>query len=224
MIFFAFTLYSYGVAVYFTPILLLVLAIYLKYKKRISASDIIICIIIFLIIAMPIILTFAINFLRFNKSIYLGNITIPYYENLSRTEDMLFFSPNALEQLLRNIYCMLIVIFGQVDGLDWNSSELFGTLYHFTVIFAFIPLIVWKIESKQKKELERKDQKNNKEDKDLNLSKILLISWLSISLFTGVVINYTNINRLNTVWYPIIILAGKGIYWFYERLKYAERK
>ena len=36
MVFFALTLYSYGIAVYFTPILLLALAIYLRRKKKIS--------------------------------------------------------------------------------------------------------------------------------------------------------------------------------------------
>lgn len=222
MVFFSLTLYSYGIAIYFTPILLLVLAIYLKYKKRISIADLIICIIIFAILSIPIILMFAINLLKTNEGIYLGSITIPYYENLSRTDDMLFFSQNIIMQFLENICYTIIMIFAQTDGCEWNSSPIFGTVYHITVIFALISLIALIKEKRRKKKLKENYKTDEMPDENKNFAKVIVLSWLCTSIFTGLVINQTNINRLNTIWYPIIILATFGIYWIYKTLKNRE--
>ena len=59
-------------------------------------------------------------------------------------------------------------------------------------------------------------------DKNKNFAKVIVLLWLCTSIFTGLVINQTNINRLNTIWYPIIILATFGIYWIYKTLKNRE--
>ena len=84
---------------------------------------------------------FAINALHIEQNIKIGNVTIPYYKNLSRTEDMIFFAKNPLKQLINNIYSTIKVIFCQIDGAEWNSSKLFGTTYRITLIFAIIGFI-----------------------------------------------------------------------------------
>lgn len=228
MVFFALTLYSYGIAIYFTPILLLILAIYLKRKKKIPIPDLIICIVIFLVLAMPIIIMFAINILKTNQSIYLGNITIPYYESLSRTDDMLFFSHNILVQLFINIGFTVLMILGEFDGCTWNSSLVFGTGYHITLVLVIIAIII-KIKNKSwnftlpnifsvTADSNQGSDSGNINSKD-SFSKFLILSWLCTSLFTGIVINQTNINRLNTIWYPLIMLATFALYYFYDYLK-----
>ena len=233
MVFFALTLYSYGIAIYFTPILLLALAIYLRRKKKISIPDLIICIVIFSILAMPIILMFAINILKTNQSIYLGNITIPYYESLSRTDDMLFFSPNILVQLFINIGFTVLMILGEFDGCVWNSSLVFGTAYHITLVLVIVAIII-KIKNKAShihfglsdvfssttdSVQETVDGNTNLQD---NFPRFLILSWLCTSIFTGIVINQTNINRLNTIWYPLIMLATFALYYFYNYFKVFE--
>lgn len=228
MVFFALTLYSYGIAIYFTPILLLILAIYLKRKKKISIPDLIVCIVIFLVLAMPIIIMFAINILKTNQSIYLGNITIPFYESLSRTDDMLFFSPNILVQFFINIGFTVLMILGEFDGCTWNSSLVFGTVYHITLVLVIIAIII-KIKNKSwnftlsnifsvTSDSSQRIESGNINSND-SFSKFLILSWLCTSIFTGIVINQTNINRLNTIWYPIIILATFALYYFYDYFK-----
>ena len=233
MVFFALTLYSYGIAIYFTPILLLALAIYLRRKKKISIPDLIICIVIFSVLAMPIILMFAINILKPNESIFLGNITIPYYESLSRTDDMLFFSPNILVQLFINIGFTVLMILGEFDGCVWNSSLIFGTAYHITLVLVIVAIII-KIKNKASHiHFDLLDVFSSTTDSiqgtangDVNLQdnfpRFLILSWLCTSIFTGVVINQTNINRLNTIWYPLIILATFALYYFYNYFKRLE--
>ena len=233
MVFFALTLYSYGIAIYFTPILLLALAIYLRRKKKISIPDLIICIVIFSVLAMPIILMFAINILKTNQSIYLGNITIPYYESLSRTDDMLFFSPNILVQLFINIGFTVLMILGEFDGCVWNSSLVFGTAYHITLVLVIVAIII-KIKNKAShihfglsdvfssttdSVQETADGNTNLQD---SFPRFLILSWLCTSIFTGIVINQTNINRLNTIWYPLIMLATFALYYFYNYFKVFE--
>ena len=228
MVFFALTLYSYGIAIYFTPILLLILAIYLKRKKKVSLPDLIICIVIFLILAMPIIIMFAINILKTDQSIYFGNITIPFYESLSRTDDMLFFSPNILVQFFINIGFTVLMLLGEFDGCTWNSSLVFGTGYHIVLILVIIAIII-KIKNKSwnftlpnifsvTADSNQGTDSRNINSKD-SFSKFLILSWLCTSIFTGIVINQTNINRLNTIWYPLILLATFTLYYFYDYFK-----
>lgn len=204
MIFFAISLYGYGVGIYFVPLFLLILSIYLLKKQMLKLKEIIICAIIFIICAMPIITMFTINVLNINKNIEIGKITIPYYEGLSRTKDMIFFSPNQVEQLGKNIISTIKVIFKQTDGAEWNSSKLFGTTYRITIIFAIIGLIekIRKIKENQTK-----------------VEEFILILWISISILTGIIINEANINRLNSIWYILLILGAYGINKIYEKVK-----
>ena len=207
MIFYAITLYCYGVAIYFVPLFLLIFCIYLVKNKIINYKNAIICIILFLVFAMPIILMFAINALHINTQIKIFNITIPYYPNLSRTQDMLFFSDNKLSQLFNNIIATIGVMFIQSDGEEWNSSAIFGTTYNITIVFIIVIIIsIIKTIAKEKKKI--------------NIELFLVLIWLSISILTGFIINNTNINRLNSVWYILLILSAKGIYIIYEYIKY----
>lgn len=205
MVFFAISLYCYGIAIYFVPIFLLVMAIYLIKNKEVTIKNIIICIAIFLILASPLVTMFAKNVLKIEGNIQIGPITIPYYESLSRKQDMVFFSPELLQQLWKNINSTLKVIIAQTDGAEWNSPKLFGATYRVTIIFAVVGII--------------KTIKDLKQDKR-NTSSVMLITWLSTSILTGFIVNEANINRLNSIWYCLLILAGIGIYKGYQKIKY----
>ena len=47
----------------------------------------------------------------------------------------------------------------------------------------------------------------------------MLITWLILSILTGFLINQTNVNRLNSIWYVLIALATLGIYATYKKVK-----
>lgn len=207
MIFYAITIYCYGVAIYFVPTFLLILCIYLLKNKMITYKDVIICVLVFLFFAIPIILMFAINFLHIDTQIKIFNITIPYYRNLSRTQDMIFFTDNKISQLLKNIISTIYVIFIQEDRAEWNSSKIFGTTYHITLIFVIISII----------SILKYRKCDNKKS---NVEKFLVLTWLTVSILTSFIINQANINRLNSIWYILLLLAADGIYFVYEKIRY----
>lgn len=207
MIVFAVSLYGYGVAIYFVPLFLVCILLYLLKIKIIKIRDIIICAIAFLVVAFPIITMFIINVLGIKQSIEIGKITIPYYESLSRTKDMVFFSPNPLSQLIKNIVSTLRIIFVQTDGAEWNASVLFGATYRITIVFIIIGLI--------------KHIKEIKEPKE-SIPSVVILFWVGISFLTGLIVNEANINRLNSIWYVLLILGAYGIYALYEKVNRKE--
>ena len=163
--------------------------------------------VVFLLFAWPIIITFAMNGLRIGQTIEIFNITIPYYESLTRTTDMLFFSENVGVQFIKNIAYLLSMIVFQSDNIEWNVIPMFGTIYHISIVFAILG-IIFKI---------KKIKQSKKED---NTGGFILITWIILSLFTGILINETTINRLNSIWYVLIIFSAIGIYEIYQVIKY----
>lgn len=197
MIFFAITLYCYGIAIYFTPLFLIITAIYLLKKKIINVKDLLISIAIFIILTLPIIITFAINGLHKGNSIIIFNITLPYYEDFNRQSDMLLLSNNKLLRILINFITTIETILFQRDYLNWNTPKLFGTIYHITIVFTILGIVL---------------RIKNKKEKDDKIANNILIIWLLISFFTGILINNTSIHRINSIWYILLIWASLGIY------------
>lgn len=193
MIFFGLSMYTYGVSIYFIPLFLLISAIYLLINKKINIKELIICILIYMLIFTPLFIMYLINFLKIDKQINLGIFTITYFAESTRTSDMLLFSNNILNQLLKNIISLLSVIFTQYDNLPWNATSVFGTTYHISIIFIIIALI------------------NYFKKKEKNIGVKFFVLWFVFSLFVGIFINGTNINRLNIIWYPLIFLTLYGI-------------
>ena len=191
MVFFGLSMYCYGVSVYFVTIFLLIVGLYLLVNKRIDIKDFFISMLIYIIISIPIFIMYIINFLNLD-TINLFGLTIQKFNYDTRSNDMLIFSTNILSQLKMNIISLLEVIILQRDGLIWNAIEGFGTIYLLSIIFIFIAIV--------------------RVYKEQNRNLYILSVWLGISLFIGILINATNINRLNIIWYPMIMLTGYGIY------------
>ena len=151
---------------------------------------------------------FAINLFKTNESIQIFGFTIPFYETLSRTQDMLFFSDNILHQLWNNIVSTVSVIICQYDGCAWNESPVFGTVYHISIIFiifAIVDIIVKAI----KKEIKPENK----------FAVYLMVMWFGIGVLTGILINNANVNRLNLIWYVMVLLTIYGICVIYEKVK-----
>lgn len=195
MLMFALTMYTYGLSIYVVPLFLIALAVYLIINKKVTVKDLIICILIYIAVSMPIILMYIVNFFRL-EDIQIGPITIQYFKNAVRTNDMLLFSNNILQTLVHNINNLIKIIFIQYDKLPWNGIEEFGTIYSFSLIFFIIGLIY----------LIKKNSDFN------NTSSYIIKIWLIASIILGLNISDVNINRLNIIWYPMLILTGYGIY------------
>ena len=200
---FSICLYCYGLAIYFVPLFLLITAIYLLKNKKVTIKDVIICMLIFIILAAPIVTMFIINLFKLN-SISIGKVTIPYCPYLSRTNDMLLFAQDKLHQLIKNIGNTLYVIFAQDDGAEWNSTPIFGTVYLISIVFVIISIIKFI---------------KNRKDEQYKFARFMLVLWGVISIITGFAVNNVNINRLNSIWYLMLILTTLGIYFSYNDAK-----
>ncbi|MGN1311298.1 MAG: glycosyltransferase family 39 protein [Clostridia bacterium] len=203
MIVFGITVYSYGIALYATPLFLVISLLYLLKNKKIKFIDIIICFIIFITITWPIILMSIINLFDL-PTIKIGFFTIQNFEYFKRTDDMLIFSNNFIQTLFDNFKSTGKLLINNEDGLIWNALTNIGTIYFGSLIFVIISIINL--------------VKKNKEEKYNNISAIII--WLIVSIIIGLLINNVNVNRLNIIWYPIIILIGHGIYVLLKEFKF----
>lgn len=190
---FGLCMYCYGISIYTMPLFLAAACIYLLVSKRITVKDMLICAGVYLLIAWPFILTMAINFFKLD-TIETPLFTIPYFANSVRSSDILFFSDNIGEQLIANIKSLVNTTLLQKKDLPWNDVENFGTMYLFTMPFAIIGL-VFLIKNYNK-----------------SAGGMLTLIFLLTGIWCGLTTNGVNVNRINIIYYPIMIISILGIY------------
>lgn len=188
--FFIMSMYCYIVSFLFVPLFLIISLIYLKKKNILNVKDLFIFITFYCLFVMPLIITIIINIFKIKKSFSFFFFTMPYYPNLNRNDSLLILSANIFKQLLINLKYFLLLILFQIDYTSWNTSNLFGIIYHITLIFLIIGLSSC---LKQKK------------------YKFLLL-YFFIIIFNALLINYVNVSKINFLWYPYIIISSIGIF------------
>ena len=204
MIFFGLCLYSYGVSVYSVPLFLFAAALYLWRTKQIPLPQIILSACIFGLIALPELLTMFINLVGID-SIETPLFTIPYFSGTVRSKDILLTN-FSFRQLFINIWYTLKSAFFQTPDLFHNTIPAFGTMYHLSI--PFVVLGGYKLFTFLKKETDL--QKRN--------GLLLLAAWLIMGLLVGVITKEVNVNRINILHYPCIILAALGILFVAKKL------
>lgn len=208
MFFFAISMYSYGTAFFFIPPLLIVLCIYLLLKTQITFCKVLKCALVYILFSMPIILVMAINYLKL-PTIQTPFFTIGFFENSVRSKNILLFSDNFYNQFTSNFKTLINVVFLQKEDLPWNAIKEFGSTYIFNLPFLIIGFL-YGIKNLIKTN-----------DNDLKVAgNAIFIFWFISSIFTGLFINDVNINRINVIFYPIIVFSGIGLYnIFFNRQK-----
>ncbi|MDE6952024.1 MAG: glycosyltransferase family 39 protein [Lachnospiraceae bacterium] len=193
MMMFGLCMYCYGIAIYTMPVFLAVACIYLLAAKKISLADAALSAAVYLFVAWPFIAVMAINFLQW-ETIETPWFTLPYFSESVRSNDILFFSSNMLSQLIENGKAMMGVTLLQTKDLPWNDVRNFGTMYLFSMPFAVLGLCGLFYEFGKK------------------TGAVLLAFFLGTGVWCGLTTNAVNVNRMNIIYYPIIILIGIGIY------------
>lgn len=201
MVIFAITLYTYGIALYLVPIFLLVTVAYLLVARKISITKLLLCLLIFLVIALPIILMTVIQLFNL-PTIHIGKVTIQNFEYATRKNDMLLFSENKITMLINNINYLTDILLYQSDELVWNAFPSFGTIY-----LVSLPIVIWGIIS-----ICYQFFSNKTEERYNRFGIVLILFWLLIGIIGGLLINDINVNRINIIWYVLLILNGIGIY------------
>lgn len=193
MVFFALSMYCYGISVYTVPVMLFASGIMLLRRKKVSFLQILICAIIYLLIAWPFLACMAINTFGID-TIETPFFTIPYFPYSMRSSDVLFFSKEPIKQLQQNAEALLRILFQIYRGPAWNEIRGFGTLYVFSVPFILIGMVL----------VFRRYRKS--------IAAALTVIWFLTSLAAGLITANVNINRINIIFYPLILFTGIGIY------------
>lgn len=200
---FGLCMYTYGISIYTMPFFLLAVCIYLLITKKIKLWHAGICVVTYFLVAWPFIAVMAINFFKL-ETIQTPWFTIPYFPESVRSEDILFFTKDFLVQLVANILCALHVLL-QADiflkFLPWNAVPGFGTLYICSLPFMFLGLLKLK-----------KNTKNN-------VGVVITLFFLGTGILAAIFTNMANINRINIIFYPLMILVGIGIYEVFTHFK-----
>jgi len=202
MIFYAISLYAYGVAYAFVPVFLVLTYIYLYRLKVFRISVFALGGICFFSVAWPILWMMIINFFHL-KTLSIGPMTIQLFENTTRTSDLIFSSGNFPSQLLNNLKHFFDIVILQKMDLWWNQLPKIGTMYKITLPFFLIGCgISWKGIWLYGK------------NGQLNFQKIgirVLFFHLFSSFVSGLIINNVNVNRINNIFYIIILFSAAGI-------------
>lgn len=193
MVMFGLCMYCYGISIYTMPVFLVAACIYLLATKKIGIIDALLSMAVYLLVAWPFITVMAINFFHW-ETIETPLFTIPAFPDSVRSNDILFFSPGKISQLIENFRALLQVTILQVKDLPWNDVRNFGTMYLFSIPFAVCGLCGLFYEFRKK------------------AGAVLLVIFLGTGIWGGLTTNLVNINRLNIIYYPIMILVGIGIY------------
>jgi len=199
MVFFGLCMYCYGVSIYTMPLFLLAACIYLLLIKKLKIIDALLSALVYLLVAWPFILVMMINYFQWD-TIKTPLFTLPYFPDSVRSNDILFFSGDIAGQLIQNFKSLMNVTLLQIKDLPWNDVEGFGTMYLFSMPFFILGII----------SLFRWHRKNP--------GAIFAFIFLMTGIFCGLLTNGVNVNRINIIYYPIIIFTGLGLYeaiqWF----------
>lgn len=189
---FGLSMYCYGISLYTVPVFLLFACVYLLCKNELSPGCAVLCAVIYLITAGPFLLCMMINFFGW-ETIETPFFTIPYFPGSIRSNDILFFSKQPLAQLAANCRCTAGILLQRYNGFICNEVRGFGTLFPFSVPFAVIGAGF----------LLRRFRKNT----GAALVWLLFLTGLLDGLITANV----NINRINLIFYPLIVFTGAGL-------------
>jgi 4-amino-4-deoxy-L-arabinose transferase-like glycosyltransferase len=199
----ALSLYAYGTVYIVIPIFLLIVCIYLLKYKKIKLKTLFISAGVFLVIALPIILFLAINFLNL-KPIITPFFSIPKLTALRSGSTFISFNNDIMQNIWYNIYDMLKLVLFQGNDLPWNSISQFGTMYLYAPPLILIGALLLFAQ-------------NIKKGFRLNIT---IFAWFIGALVLSFVL-LNNVNRINIIFIPIIYLIVLAICFIVHNFKYA---
>ncbi len=212
---FAACMYSYGVAIYSTPILLLIAAGYLLYRKRATWPRILLCAALWLALSVPIILTMMVNYFQWD-TLQLGPVTLQFFDENARAQEIAFMADDMYLAFATNAVEWLRVTFLQgYDSSTFNSIPGYRTMY----IFSFPALIaglVWLVRDRRRMALSNLDSNAEGPSRD---AAMLLLAWLIAMAACGLLTSSPNVNRANGVYYVLILLCAYALYQIVRRVR-----
>lgn len=180
---FALSMYSYGSAYLVVTIFCLISFIYVLIKKLISLKTCILSAVVFLLVSFPIYLFVIVNVFELD-TINIGLLTIPHeYGDRLFTQSGVTFSG-----FFENIKSLIIE---QYDSSDRNAFVFYGCLYVIS-----LPFFVYGIVKMIKKH---------------STFDFIILNMFVCSMLLFLYYQAPNINRVNSVYLPMIIITAVGV-------------
>ena len=129
-----------------------------------------------------------------------------YFKDSVRSQDILFFADDKVTQLKANVKALINVLL-QKDDLPWNTVTGFGTMFLFMMPFVVAGIVLGVLEYR-------------KTENEVKKAALLCVyAALGTALWAGVITATVNVNRVNIIFYPMIVFAAMGVFFVYERRK-----
>lgn len=215
MVFFGLTMYAYAIAAYSVPILLLSAGVYLLAHGQISLRRLLACAAIYLLVALPLLLTLAINLFGL-ETMRLGPFTLQRFSESVRASDTLFLAQkDVFVQLRENLLTFLHHTFLQSSGGWPTVVDGFGTLYVFSTPALLAGLyLFWR---------DRRACALGGETKQARKARAgagyLVLCWLFAMFCCGLFTNLSNTWRSNGIYYPLLLVTAYALYGTARRVK-----
>ena len=132
--------------------------------------------------------------------------TIPYFPQSFRSRDILLTN-FSWRQMWENIVCTFSTVWWNGDKSVTNTIVKFGPTYYLSNIFFAIGMIVVLVKIRTIKDIKEKTP------------YVALLLWILMGIWAGIVTKNVTINRINIIFYPVLIVAGIGIVWCIQKWK-----
>lgn len=203
MVFFGLCSYAYGIADYSVPLFLLFIGIYLLRQQVVNWKKLTVCIVLYVVIVLPEFLSMLLTVLG-KPGIETPLFTIPTFLSSNRGNDILFAN-FSWQQLWDNIVATITTTWWSGDKSSTNTMVKFGPIYYVTDLFFIIGMISIIVKIRNMEKTKR-------------YPYVVLLGWLGMSLWAGIITKNVTINRINIIFYPVIVISGIGIAWCIRKI------
>ncbi len=191
------SLYCYATIWPFVPLILILQAVYCLFYKKLSFSrELLFSILLLGILALPLLLFLLVN-MGIIPEICLPFLSIPRLLYMRSGE----ISFQNIPENFQNLWQILST---QTDGLAWNATDRFGIFYPITLPFFLIGLLL----------LIRNMIRGIRHK--AFCPEVLLLVQLLAGFLLGLLI-HVNINRVNCLFLPMLLIAAYGLYILFTR-------
>jgi hypothetical protein len=199
----ALSLYAYGTAYFFVPLFALGTAILLLYSRVLKLRTLVWNLVLFAALALPILLFIVINHYSMQDIatpvFTIPRLTMPRVEEISSV-----FGGQLWRAAADNFGAFSKLMYSGSDGLPWNSISPYGYAYPLGLPFALAGLIVlihlWRTRRREA------------------AGYGVVLIWFLIAVLMAFITS-VNINRINIIFYPFIMLVTAGFVWLAGRVK-----
>lgn len=195
---FGLTFYCYGIAAYSVTAFLFVFFVWCLWKRQIRFREGVLCAVLFTIVALPEIIVLGINAIHFGQTIETPLFTMPYFPYSVRSADILLLN-FSFAQLGRNAWALFSHVFLQLPDIFFNSIPAFGPLYHVSIPFVFAGIVIYTAKLFGEKDTAKQTK------------MLALWGFLITGIWVGLITYEVNINRVNIIFYPLLLLCAYGI-------------